>query len=408
MHQRRRPPPRGQALNAVLLSAFALVLSTPAEAVVGGTPAPPGRWPWMVALLHHSLRDAGWAQFCGGVVVGPRRVLTTGHCVMGERTRDIDVLVGRTRLTQPDGRRLRVKAISVFPGYVNDRTPSLDAAVLTLAADANIAPLALARPGQDGAWAPGTSAWTLGWGLLNARKSPGGNRYYADRLRELQEPIQGDDACESVFGLGFPDFPYRPAWLLCTGTPGDLAGTCSGDSGGPLVVGGPDSWLDVGIDVGGDSCAAPGYFDLYTRVDRISGFALGATLTVQPDPVTPPRVSGRLEAGARVRCMYGHWRGSRASFSVRWRRLETRPYRVLGHHRRYRLNRRDASSGVTCSVTAANRGGRITMTARPLRPRSKYSIANRDAEKRPAATSVGRQGGLATRPTPGPAGHHDR
>jgi trypsin len=371
MRQPRRPSRQRQALTAVLLSAFALVLSTPAEAVVGGAPAPPGRWPWMAALLHSSERDAGWAQFCGGVVVGPRRVLTAGHCVIGEGSRDIDVLVGRTRLTEPDGRRLRVKAISVFPGYVDERTPSLDAAVLTLATDIGVAPLALARPGDGGPQAPGATAWTMGWGRLNARDSPGGYEYYADRLRELQEPIQGDDACESVFGLGFPDFPYRPAWLLCTGTPGDRAGTCSGDSGGPLVVGGPDAWLDVGIVVGGDACAAPGYFDLYTRVDRISGFALGATPTVQPDPVTVPRVSGRLKAGARVRCLYGHWRGSRASFSVRWRRLGTHAHHVLGHRRRYRISRRDARSGVTCSVTAANRGGRITRTARPLRPHSR-------------------------------------
>jgi secreted trypsin-like serine protease len=368
MRERLCPRLWGKALTAVLVSAFVLAVATPAEAVVGGTQAPPGRWPWMAALLRASERDAGWAQFCGGVVIGPRRVLTAGHCVLEEDASDIHVLVGRTRLTEQGGRRLRVKAISVFPGYVKGRTPSLDAAIVTLAADAGVPPVALARPGQGAAWAPGTPAWTMGWGVLNRGVSPGGNVYYADRLRELQEPVQGDDACESVFGLGFVEFPYRPEWVLCAGVPGDLAGTCSGDSGGPLVVGGPESWLNVGIDVAGDACGAPGYFDLYTRVDRVSGFALGGTLTVQPDLAVPPRITGRLRAGALVRCMYGRWRGDRATFSVQWRRLGPRSQRILGRHRRYRLSRRDARAGVTCTVTASNRGGRVTAAARPLRP----------------------------------------
>jgi hypothetical protein len=212
----------------------------------------------------------------------------------------------------------------------------------------------------------------MGWGRLNAHKSPGGNRYYADRLRELQEPLQGDDTCESVFGLGVsPDFPYRPDWLLCAGTSSDRAGTCSGDSGGPLVVGGPDAWLDVGIDLGGDACAAPGYFDLYARVDRISSFALARAPTVQPDALSRPRIAGHLTAGARVRCTHGRWRGGRASFSVRWRRAGTRSQHILGRHRRYRLDKRDAKTGVTCSVTAANAGGHVTVAARPLRPHAK-------------------------------------
>jgi trypsin len=368
MCERRGLFPRCQSLGVVLVGALVLLCSTPARAIVGGAPADPGRWPWMVAVLDAHERDAGWAQFCGGVVIAPRRVLTAGHCILGARTRDIDVLVGRTRLSEHDGRRVRVEAISIFPGWVTGRTPSLDAGVLTLAADTGVPPLALARPSQEPAWAPGTLAWTMGWGRLTAHKSPGGNHYYADRLRELQEPVQGDDACESVFGLGFRGFPYRPDWLLCAGTPGDQAGTCYGDSGAPLVVGGPDAWLDIGVDSGGDACASTGYFDLNVRVDRISSFALRRHPMVQPDPVARPRITGHLAAGARVRCLYGRWRGDRASYSVRWRRLGSGSHRILSRHRAYRLSRRDVTAGVTCSVTAANHGGRLTEAARPLRP----------------------------------------
>jgi secreted trypsin-like serine protease len=359
----------GAGSLVVFASVVMLMTTARAEAIVGGDPAPAGRWPWMVALLDRRESDVFLAQDCGGTVIGARRVLTAGHCVLGKTTGDVAVLIGRTRLTAGGGRRVRVTAISVFPDFVSRRERGLDAAVLTLSADSGVAPLALAHAGEEAAWAPGTPAWTMGWGRLNARPSPGDNDYYADRLRELEVPVVSDDACESVYGGGGSGLLYRPAWIVCAGTAQGLTGPCSGDSGGPLVVGGPDAWLQVGILQGADSCAAAGYYDLYTRVDRVGTFALGTDPTSQPDPVARPRIRGRLVAGARVRCTRGRWRGGPARFSERWTRLGDRSGHGIGDGTSHRLTARDVRRGVTCTVTATNRGGFNTVAAEPLRPK---------------------------------------
>jgi hypothetical protein len=41
---------------------------------------------------------------------------------------------------------------------------------------------------------------------------------------------------------------------------------------------------------------------------------------------------------------------------------------VVGRGAIDRLSARDVAAGVTCSVTATSRGGRLTVAARPVRP----------------------------------------
>lgn len=265
-------------VRRALLGAGLIALSSaaPANAIVGGTAAAPGRWPALVAVVHAVEPRAYWGQVCGGTVIAPRRVLTAAHCLRDEDPTSLDVIASRTRLSQPGGRRIRVTGMAVYPAYLDNLAPGLDAAVLTLASDAGVAPMTLAAPGQDALWAPGAEAWTAGWGQLNAKPTPGKNNYFADRLRELQEPLAGDDACENVYGAGNNGLFYEPEWALCAGDAQGRSGTCWGDSGGPLAVQTVTGWVQVGIVEGGDSCAARGYYDLFTRVDRIRDWALGA------------------------------------------------------------------------------------------------------------------------------------
>jgi len=339
------------------------------QAIIGGEPAARGRWPWMVAVLRGPARSAAKSFWCGATVIAPRRVLTAGHCVKRVPTSALHVLVGRTRLTTHAGRRIRVTGVAVLPGFVSHRHKGLDAAVLTLARAVRVPPVRLARHGDRAAWRAGTSAWTMGWGQLNARLTRGREFYYADRLREVAVPIVGDDACERVYGLGAPGVIYRRSSIVCAGFPRGGAGTCFGDSGGPLVVPDGPGWLEVGIVQSGDACGERRYFDTYTRVDALRGFPLRRHLVLQPDPAVPPRIHGRLVAGHLLRCTRGRWRGSPARYAFRWARVAHRRIRRFGRPGRvHRVSAIDAHRGIACLVTARNAGGVNRALSRPLLP----------------------------------------
>jgi hypothetical protein len=225
----------------------------------------------------------------------------------------------------------------------------------------------LATAADAPAYPPGTAAWVAGWGRLNANTTPSGGDYYADRLRELAQPLVSDDACEGVYGGGSASAPYRPAWTLCAGTLGGGSGSCYGDSGGPLAVQTATGWMQIGIVLGGDGCAEAGYYDIYTRVDRINAFANrpSAKLTFQPYPTTPPAARGKLKAGAHVSCLNGSWANHPTHFDIAWQRLARNALPESG--RRHIVTQADVNDGLTCEVRASNAGGFYTAIAVPLR-----------------------------------------
>src|SRR4051794_16003304 len=163
-------------MSRALLAALAGLLLVPASSgaitddgnrdvkILGGGVAAPGQFPFMAVLVDSSAKRAINGAFCGGTVIAPRVVLTAGHCVVGTHADEIDVVIGRTRLSQDsDGERIPVSRIDLHPDYDN-RQLTGDVALLQLASPTVWPPMPIAHPGDNGLTAPGSRVMVIGWG----------------------------------------------------------------------------------------------------------------------------------------------------------------------------------------------------------------------------------------------------
>lgn len=243
-----------------------LLLIGSAHAIVGGSEADEGEYPWMAALYNGD--DPYW-QYCGGSLIAPDRVVTAAHCVEGLLGIDlVDQVVNTAQYGQymvmlgsnsllAGGDEIPVLWIHVHPDYAQDGTP--DVAVLVLAEDATQAPIPWATPADEPLYAPGTRATVTGWGALSE------NGPYPDALREVEVPIVSDDDCLEAY-----PFWLDPGTEVCAGYKQGGKDACYGDSGGPLMVPDGGGMLLVGIVSWGEGCARAGKPGVYAEVAAVS------------------------------------------------------------------------------------------------------------------------------------------
>lgn len=250
------------AALAAVIPAASTAQAAPGSVVIGGQPAHVRDSPWVVAL---SSRDrfggtrAG--QFCGGVAVGPRTVLTAAHCLSREalgvdagQVPDLRVITGRDVLNGADGQEIAVREIWSNPEF-DPATNAGDLAVLTLAEplpEGSAIPVAEAG---DAGYAAGGSAVVYGWGDTT------GQGDYASALRSAPVDVLADSACAQAYPGG-RDGTYEASSMLCAGRQEGGQDACQGDSGGPLVAAG----RLIGLVSWGDGCGVANSPGVYTRV----------------------------------------------------------------------------------------------------------------------------------------------
>ena len=226
----------------------------PAPRLVGATEVdPPGKYPFVAALVDRHTSDAWRGRFCDGALVADRWVLTAARCLEDRRPADVDVVVGRHDLTGTAGWRVTAVAFHIHPRH--DGANLFDAALVELSGPVPVAAAAL--PAGDPLPGP---ARVAGWGdTLEPDRLP-------RTLHQAAVPLLSDAACAQVHGEGF-----AAGSMLCAGDLGHGGvGACSGDRGAPLFVEGPGGATLEGIAGWGVGCALPGLPALYTRVAALT------------------------------------------------------------------------------------------------------------------------------------------
>jgi secreted trypsin-like serine protease len=231
----------------------------PTPNVVGGTPAAPGEFPWMVRL----------SMGCGGALYTSTLVLTAAHCVgpTGPDT-SITVTQGAVDLEDPTGTVRRSNYVYRAPGFVSPQA-GRDWALIRLSAPIDGVPwLKLATDSSLYLDTIPTTFTVLGWG---ATFEGGPQQRF---LRKAGVPFVRDTDCDDSYSS------LIPGEMICAGAPGGGVDTCQGDSGGPMLAFSPTrEWIQVGITSFGHGCARdePG---VYAEAARFNAEICQAALTL--------------------------------------------------------------------------------------------------------------------------------
>jgi hypothetical protein len=276
--------------------------------IVGGGPADPGEYPWMVALVDSSTDNPLFGQFCGGSLIGPEWVLTAAHCVVSFGSvadpEDIDVVLGVNNLDEgptsgSSGQRIEVAQVIPHPAY-NEVSRDSDVALLHLSAPASLAPsavgtLGVVGPGDGALVAPGTVSTVTGWGTT----SEGGAA--SNKLLEVDVPIVSNATCNAPAS-------YNGAVtenMLCAGFAEGGKDACQGDSGGPLIVpDGEGGWLQAGVVSWGFGCARPDWYGVYSRVSQFKDW-IDQYVTVSGTPIYLPFLMSAFRDASSADCTPG-------------------------------------------------------------------------------------------------------
>jgi secreted trypsin-like serine protease len=228
--------------------------------IIGGTPVPEGRYPYVAALFKRDPKYGIMVQVCGGSLISPTVVLTAAHC-----SDSIDLaIIGLRDITNVQDKGYEYHEISadqkvIYPSY-DPGTQDGDFLLLFLKNSSKATPVRLNSspmiPIDD------QQLTVIGWGL-DQTGSP------TKIPEETVVQAVSNSKCTLRYVLA-AETSVTHNQLCASG--GSTHDSCQGDSGGPLIIKGDDADNDVlvGVVSWGSDCADSFFPGVYARVSSVA------------------------------------------------------------------------------------------------------------------------------------------